>query len=155
MPIELLLARHGNTFAKGDKVVWVGARTDLALTAEGEAQALRLHAALAAEPPAYALTGPLQRTRRHAELALGGGAVIEIRDALREIDYGAWEALSTDEIHARGGGEALTRWDQHSVWPAAPGWTPSEAQMLSNAREILAEVAARAAPRALIVSSNG
>ncbi len=29
----LLLARHGNTFNKGDKVVWVGAQTDLPLTA--------------------------------------------------------------------------------------------------------------------------
>ena len=42
----LLLARHGNTFEKGDKVVWVGARTDIPLTAKGRDQAAALAAGL-------------------------------------------------------------------------------------------------------------
>ena len=46
----LLLARHGNTFNKGDKIVWVGARTDLPLTAKGREQALALGQALAPSP---------------------------------------------------------------------------------------------------------
>ena len=38
----LLLARHGNTFEPSDKVVWVGARTDLPLTSMGREQAAAL-----------------------------------------------------------------------------------------------------------------
>ena len=48
----LLLARHGNTFDKGDKVVWVGARTDLPLTAKGREQARALGAGADAVRPA-------------------------------------------------------------------------------------------------------
>ena len=33
--IELLLVRHGNTFAPGDRVVWVGKGQDLPLVESG------------------------------------------------------------------------------------------------------------------------
>lgn len=74
----LLLARHGNTFEKSDKVVWVGARTDLPLTGKGKEQAQALAAGL--QPLASrikrVIAGPLKRTREHAEIAAGqaGGA---------------------------------------------------------------------------------
>ncbi|MGA9265082.1 MAG: histidine phosphatase family protein, partial [Rhodomicrobium sp.] len=64
----LLLARHGNTFEPSDKVVWVGARTDLPLTAKGREQAAALGEGL--QPMKSVIkrivSGPLQRTREHA-----------------------------------------------------------------------------------------
>ncbi len=67
----LLLARHGNTFEPSDKVVWVGARTDLPLTAKGREQAAALGEGL--QPMKSAIkrivSGPLQRTREHAGIA--------------------------------------------------------------------------------------
>ena len=66
----LLLARHGNTFNKGDKVVWVGARTDLPLTAKGREQAQALGQALVPFAPQIkrVISGPLLRTREHAAI---------------------------------------------------------------------------------------
>jgi broad specificity phosphatase PhoE len=60
----LLLARHGNTFDKGDKVVWVGASTDLPLTAKGREQAQALGQALTpyAGQIKRVISGPLLRT---------------------------------------------------------------------------------------------
>ena len=37
--MDILFARHGNTFGPGDKVVWVGRETDLPLVEKGLAQA--------------------------------------------------------------------------------------------------------------------
>ena len=66
----LLLARHGNTFNKGDKVVWVGARTDLPLTVKGREQAQALGEALAPFAPRIkrVVAGPLLRTREQAAI---------------------------------------------------------------------------------------
>ena len=67
----LLLARHGNTFEAGDKVVWVGARTDLPLTAKGREQAAALGEGLRPVKSVikHIVSGPLNRTREHAAIA--------------------------------------------------------------------------------------
>ena len=43
---KILLARHGNTFGPGDRIVWVGAQEDLPLVEKGEEQARALGNAL-------------------------------------------------------------------------------------------------------------
>lgn len=67
----LLLARHGNTFEAGDKVIWIGARTDLPLTTKGRDQAAALGLALAPIAPRLkrVISGPLTRTHQHAAIA--------------------------------------------------------------------------------------
>lgn len=151
--VKILLVRHGNTFAPGDKVVWVGARTDLPLVPSGVAQAETLAARLAEleAVPDVVLTGPLQRTRQHAAIAMKSRAA-DIRPQLREIDYGPWEAKSTGEIHDMGGKEKLEAWDKKSIWPEGVGWSPSFAEIDRAAADILAEAAA---PLTMVVSSNG
>jgi probable phosphoglycerate mutase len=64
----LLLARHGNTFEAGEMAIWVGARTDLPLTARGREQAHALAARLQPVKPRIerVIAGPLKRTREHA-----------------------------------------------------------------------------------------
>jgi broad specificity phosphatase PhoE len=93
----LYLARHGETAwsLSGQHT----GRTDLPLTANGEAQARHLGARLRGRPFAEVLTSPLQRAARTCELA-GYGAVAE-RDAdLLEWDYGRYEGRRSVEIHA-------------------------------------------------------
>ena len=158
----LLLARHGNTFNKGDKVVWVGARTDLPLTAKGREQAQALGQALVPFAPQIkrVISGPLLRTREHAGIATdkaGLKASIEIDQRLREIDYGLWEAKSSEEIQAMGGGDELDAWNKTGEWPRSPGWTPPAETIAANAAELAGECATTLGEgdAALLVTSNG
>ena len=91
------LARHGET-------AWTISRqhtgmTDLPLTAQGEAEAVRLSQRLERLKFAAVLTSPLQRAVRTCELA-GFGATAEIESDLREWNYGAYEGRTSAEIHA-------------------------------------------------------
>ncbi len=158
----LLLARHGNTFNKGDKVVWVGARTDLALTAKGKEQAEAL--ALGLQPLKSqikrVICGPLKRTREHAEIAASGLRLevpIETDARLREIDYGLWEGKSSEEIEALGGDSELKAWNAKGEWPRTPEWTPPAGIIAANVAQLAGECAAALGEReaALLVTSNG
>src|SRR5262245_8217779 len=132
--MQLILARHGNTFDPGDRPVWVGARTDLPLVAKGRDQAIKLGQALKAADlvPRRVLAGPLRRTRETASLALAASGAtvdtIDIDDRLREIDYGLWEGKSSDEIRLMGGGVDLEAWEREGRWPLDAGWPSSSEQ---------------------------
>jgi probable phosphoglycerate mutase len=100
------LARHGET-------AWTISRqhtgaTDLPLTAQGEAEALRLRERLEGMKFAAVLTSPLQRAARTCELA-GFGAAAEIEPDLREWNYGTYEGRTSAEIHAGRPGWQLFR----------------------------------------------
>src|SRR6185436_19106310 len=91
------LARHGET-------AWTisrqhTGRTDLPLTAQGEAEARRLGERLDGLKFAAVFTSPLQRARRTCELAGFGSAAIVEADIL-EWNYGAYEGRTSAEIHA-------------------------------------------------------
>ncbi len=158
----LLLARHGNTFEPGGKIVWVGARTDLPLTAKGREQAAGLAAGLSPVAPRIkrVLAGPLQRTRQHSAIVacrLGFERPVEIDERLREIDYGAWEGKTSEEIAELGGEAELKAWNEHGVWPASPGWSPSEPIIIANVASLAHELAAALDEddASLLVTSNG
>ncbi|MET9381135.1 histidine phosphatase family protein [Streptomyces sp. NPDC002928] len=92
---DLLLVRHGETewSVSGQHTSY----TDLPLTEHGEEQAKSLAPLLSARTYALALTSPLHRALRTAELAGVMGAVPD--PDLHEWDYGAYEGVSTVEIH--------------------------------------------------------
>lgn len=92
---DLLLVRHGETewSVSGQHTSW----TDLPLTQRGEEQAKSLAPLLAGRTFALALTSPLGRAIRTAELAGLYGAVPDAD--LHEWDYGAYEGVTTVEIH--------------------------------------------------------
>ncbi|MER7743461.1 histidine phosphatase family protein [Streptomyces sp. NPDC096538] len=131
---DLLLARHGETeWSRSGRHT---GGTDLPLTPVGEAQARSLAPLLADRSFALVLTSPLARARRTAELAGLTGAVPE--PGLREWDYGAYEGVTTADIH-------ITRpdWD---LWTdgVPPGETfPGESpeQVGARADQVLARVA--------------
>jgi broad specificity phosphatase PhoE len=91
------LARHGET-------AWTisrqhTGRTDLPLTAQGEAEAVRLGERLEGLRFAAVLTSPLQRAVRTCELA-GFGSAAEVEQDLLEWNYGTYEGRTSAEIHA-------------------------------------------------------
>jgi probable phosphoglycerate mutase len=103
---ELLLARHGETeWSLNGRHT---GRTDLPLTENGRRLALRLAPRLEGHPFALVLTSPLRRASETCELA-GLGAQSQVRDDLREWDYGDYEGITTAEIQRRRPGWSLWR----------------------------------------------
>ena len=158
----LVLARHGNTFEAGEKPVWIGARTDLPLTAQGRNQAAAFGAALrpVAARVRRILSGPLLRTREYAEIAArtaGVDKAVEVDARLCELDYGVWEGKTSEEIEAAYGAADLEAWAGRSRWPRSAGWTPPEATVIENVRALAGSIAAEAneADIAVLVTSNG
>ncbi len=102
----MLLARHGETewSANGRHT----SRTDLPLTDNGRRLAERLAPRLTARRFALVLTSPLRRAVQTSELA-GLGAEAQVRDDLREWDYGDYEGLTSADIHRRRPGWSLWR----------------------------------------------
>ena len=95
MTERLFLVRHGET-AWSQSGQHTG-RTDVPLTARGEASARKLGPRLSGVPFSAVLTSPAQRARRTCELAgLAGAARIE--PDLAEWDYGAYEGKRSAEI---------------------------------------------------------
>ena len=159
MKSVVILCRHGNTFAKGEKVVMVGANEDLALTEEGIAQARAVGAALVEAGPVITsiIAGPLKRTRVFAEELIKIAApalTYSVDDRLRELDYGAWGGLSNDEISALSGTEALRRWQQDGERPQGVTFMPAASELEQQTRDLLNELAAGGG-LSVVVTSNG
>jgi broad specificity phosphatase PhoE len=164
--LDLLVARHGNTFAPGDPVTWVGRHEDLPLVAAGLAQAEALGVKLAHERwrPDRVLASSLRRTRGFAERALfaAGWSDLQVeRDPrLDELDYGPWGGLTSAEIEARGDGPALAAWSEDNRWPRV--FNERESDVRARIERLAEELThdaehgpGRAPARVLIVSSNG
>ncbi|GAA2728357.1 histidine phosphatase family protein [Streptomyces nogalater] len=131
---DLLLVRHGETewSRSGQHTSW----TDLPLTGQGEEQAKSLAPLLTGRTFARALSSPLGRALRTAELA--GLVGIETDPDLHEWDYGGYEGVTTVEIH-----RTRPAWD---LWtdgvPPGPEGHPGESPAGIGARadRVLARV---------------
>lgn len=95
---DLILLRHGQTeWSRAGKHT---GRTNIPVTADGEAAAAALAPALARRKFAAVLTSPAQRAIRTAELAglTGGDRNAKQDPDLWEWDYGGYEGLTTPQI---------------------------------------------------------
>lgn len=151
---RIFIIRHGNTFAPGDPVLRVGARTDLPLVDSGRAQAARLAEWFAnqAVPVRRLLTGPLRRARETAAPigeAIGRG-IDGTPDWLNEIDHGPDEGRPESEVVARIGQDALAAWDGQGIVP--PGWIVDADRRLAGWRAFFTEPGEGTD---LLVTSNG
>jgi probable phosphoglycerate mutase len=159
MSSVVILCRHGNTFAKGEKVVMVGAKEDLPLTDEGLRQAADVGEALrcVASKINRIVSGPLQRTRVFADIvqrSSGAIALISIDARLTELDYGEWSGLSNEEIAALSGEEALRQWQERGVRPPYVRFEPSAESLSEELTSLLRELETQSGV-SVVVSSNG
>ncbi len=151
----LIIARHGNTFDKGDVVLRVGAGTDLPLSQSGQAQATTLGAHLRAQFPeiTQAYVSPLQRTQQTCTLGFPGLAQ-QIDPRLNEVHYGPDEGKPEAEVIARIGETALQQWEQNHIPPQ--DWPVDVAHIQADWQALVAEIMQKhAGNTVLIITSNG
>jgi broad specificity phosphatase PhoE len=92
----ITLVRHASTSWSGRRFC---GRSDLTLSAEGEAEAALLAERLAPQAGTALRASPLRRAQQTARaIADRHGLLVETDDALREIDFGEVEGLTFDEI---------------------------------------------------------
>ncbi len=97
---RLLLARHGQT-ARNAAGRYQG-QTDVPLNETGRRQAQALAERLASEAIDAVYASDLQRAQATAELvAAPHGLRVQTEPRLREINFGAWEGLTYEEIKTR------------------------------------------------------
>ncbi len=138
----LILARHGNTFESDQTPTWVGAATDLPLTAKGEEQGHVLTDMIKRtySPLSAIIAGPLQRTKRFAEImAEKDNNTFTIDERLCEINYGLWENKTTEETRQLYGNEIVDAWEKDGTWPKDMHWAPSKEKLQHNIESILTE----------------
>ena len=116
---RLLLVRHGATLLSAEDR-FAGA-TDVALSDEGRAQAVRLAERLRDDRLVAVYCSPLQRTRDTAALLAVPHALSPVEHpGLREIDHGRWEGLTRADVETRFGDE-YARWEQDPLTFAPAG----------------------------------
>jgi probable phosphoglycerate mutase len=137
---ELILLRHGETewSASGQHT----GRTDIPLTARGEAAAAALGPALAQRPIRAVFTSPASRAVRTAELA--GLHDAKLDPDLQEWDYGGYEGRTTPQIQRDRPGWYLWRDGVIPGDAAHPGETVAEVgaradAVLARVRPLLAD----------------
>ncbi|MFM9134132.1 MAG: histidine phosphatase family protein [bacterium] len=103
---RLILIRHGETAwsLSGQHT----GRSDIPLTADGEARARALAPMMAGLRPAQVRCSPLSRARATCQAA--GLTPTDIDDDLLEWDYGAYEGLTTADIRQMRGDPSWTIW---------------------------------------------
>jgi broad specificity phosphatase PhoE len=94
--LTLVLTRHGLT-DRSNPEQHLGQRIDIGLSADGQAQAAALAARIADEHFERVISSPLLRARQTA-LAVAGDRPVEIDPRLSEMDYGAWEGMTYEQI---------------------------------------------------------
>lgn len=122
MTTRLIIIRHGqsvwNSDQQGDRF---NGRTDIPLTDYGRYQATRIGQSLARFDVAAMYSSPLQRANTMARLIAEQCRLdVGVQHDLIEIDFGAWEGLSREEIIDRDGG-LFWQWVDRPASVSAPG----------------------------------
>jgi probable phosphoglycerate mutase len=150
---RLLLARHGETDWNREHR-WQG-HTDVPLNELGLEQARSLAAELADEPLAAIYASDLRRAYDTARIvAERKGMQVIVDQDLREIEFGTWEGLTSDEIEHRFPGD-LRLWREEGKTPERRGGESHEVfrhRILAAAHRI---AAAHPGDQVLVVSHGG
>jgi broad specificity phosphatase PhoE len=102
--ITLILTRHGLT-DRSDPEQHLGQSIDIGLSAAGRGQADALALRIGGEHFDRIVSSPLRRATETARI-VAGDRPVESDPRLREMDYGAWEGMTYEELEAR---DAATR----------------------------------------------
>ncbi|MBD2385690.1 histidine phosphatase family protein [Cylindrospermum sp. FACHB-282] len=119
MSLTLYFLRHGQTeFSR--KNAYCGA-IDSELTPEGLEMAKAFAVAYSSTPWNAVFCSPMKRTLATAKpLCAAIGMPPELRDGLKEINYGQWEGKSPEEIN-REYHDDYIRWSADPAWNAPTG----------------------------------
>ncbi len=134
MPVTLLIARHGNTFAPGDIIRRIGL-SDLPLVDSGVQQGYSLGNYLKKTQriPDRIFTSNLQRTTQTAlaaQEAMQTQLPVQALSMFNEIDYGPDENQPEQDVVARIGSAALAAWDFNGQVPN--GWRVNPNDIIQN-----------------------
>jgi broad specificity phosphatase PhoE len=100
MSTRFILVRHGQT--EWNRVERFRGRADIPLNETGLAQARRIARRLSEEPFVTVYAGPLERTLATARpIAEARHLPVQPLAGLIDIDFGAWQGLTPDEVAAR------------------------------------------------------
>jgi len=148
----LLLARHGETDWNRDRR-WQG-HSDRPLNETGRRQARDLAARIEHEQLEGVYSSDSRRARETAEIVGARlGLPVKTDARLREVSFGEWEGLTSDQI-ARRYADAFVRWEAGER-PLRPGIEADEA-MAERVLEALREIAEEHPDgRVLVVTSGG
>lgn len=154
----LIIARHGNTFDKGETPTRVGARTDLPLSESGRVQARALGQWLKQSGlyPEAVYSSELQRTKETAQIALTEAGYKEPVFPLaifNEVDYGPDENQPEDAVIARLGTQALKDWDERAIVPQ--GWDFDPDTCIENWQNFANHIVEERQNCVMVVTSNG
>jgi broad specificity phosphatase PhoE len=160
--MRLIIFRHGNTFAAGEKVFWVGKSQDLPLVEQGKIQAQNVASVLSEFNiyPEAIYCSTLKRTKEFAQIikknAKFKSAILE-DNRLDELDYGSWSGLSSEEIAAKGWVVDLQQWNDRCVWPEDAEWEGSADVIRSEVEDFIQDLRATYAADSTViaVTSNG
>lgn len=162
MSSKIIIARHGNTFRKGETPTRVGAKTDLPLVEEERGRSIGRYLKEKGLMPDIVYTSPLLRARQTAQLAVEElgywGEIIELRD-FTEIDYGPDENQTEEVVRLRlGHGDSeegqriIDAWDEEAIVPE--GWIVNP-QKIIESWEKFAQENEKEDQTVLLVTSNG
>lgn len=154
----LIIARHGNTFEKGETPRRVGARTDLPLTETGKSQARAIGAWLKQSGlyPEAIYSSQLIRTYDTANIALAEAGYKEPvfkLEIFNEVDYGPDEDKTDDVMVARIGEQALKDWEENNVVP--DGWNFDPEKTIQDWQKFADHIVADEQSCIMVVTSNG
>lgn len=150
MPDKLIyLIRHAQPDYPGGKMMCLGQKSDLPLSAAGFSQAEALARYFDALPIEAVYTSPLLRARQTAEALAGARPVFVLHDLI-EMHGGEWDGLTFDELRARyplhfGKGRQLS----------CPPGGESDESGLGRIRAALAHIARQTERCAAVVAHSG
>lgn len=147
---HLVLVRHGET--AGESSIRYHGANDVDLSELGIEQMKRVAAALAGEQFDLALTSRLRRTVEAARIIAPNVRTVAV-EGFNEINFGAWEGLTSDEIRARDP-QAYTQWRaavHDFVYPAGDSVPAFRHRVVATFRELVPEMP----ERTLIVAHKG
>lgn len=133
MTTRIIIARHGNTFNKGETPTRVGARTDLPLVETERGTLVGEYLKATDQIPARVFAAPLKRTMETARLAIdaiGQEIPLDTVESFREVDYGPDENKTEEEVIARIGQEAIDKWNTEAIVPN--GWLVDPQGIIDN-----------------------
>ncbi len=156
---RLIIARHGNTFDKGDTILRVGARTDLPLSSSGILQADNLGKFLEQKNliPDIVFVSELKRVKETANHAL---SIMQLKPKIletnifNEVDYGQDDGKTEAEVILRIGQSAMDKWESDGILPN--GWITNPKIIIQNWISFGEEIIKNYKDKTiLVVTSNG